>query len=251
MGGSSNQNNENTDSGLGVAACVEATKKALSTGRLNVLVRELSKRINCKFKIYAENSNHSSKLNEDSPGQLSFVEAGQFNFSNSESSSSSSISSQTSELPIIVRQCVKDGVEGNARAFFSDPKSITLCANRLHSEKDVTDVMVHEFVHAYDFLVLKKDLTDCEQLACSEIRANRDGECYSKYAEQDNKGMYFVQKLMKYKERTCTLNSAIRATQSFFPEKAEKCVKTVFEECFQNRIPFASRGLKSTKNEAK
>ena len=83
-------------------------------------------------------------------------------------------------LQLIVRQCSRDGVEGSARAFFGDWPSptVVLCANRLAGDDDVEEALVHELVHAYDYVARGMDLTECPFLGCSEVRAAREAECH-------------------------------------------------------------------------
>jgi len=130
-----------------------------------------------------------------------------------------------SELPIISRECRKDGVEGLARALFALPPSITLCSNRLFNRQDIEESLMHEMTHAYDYLVRKMDLMDCDQLACSEIRANREGECQGTW-------------IVEYFRRACTKSNAINATESIFPEKAKECVLRMFEKCYKDAEPI-------------
>ena len=63
--------------------------------------------------------------------------------------------------------CADDGAEGTARGFFaSPPEQIIMCANRLRSQREVHEVLVHEMIHAVDYCARDMDLTHCEQLAC-------------------------------------------------------------------------------------
>jgi len=128
-------------------------------------------------------------------------------------------------IPIVSRECLEDGVEGLARAMFALPPSITLCSNRLYNRDDIGESLVHEMIHAYDYLVRKMDFSDCDQLACSEIRANRDGECKGKW-------------MVEYFRRRCARRNAVCATQSMFPERGRDCVLRMFEKCFKDTVPF-------------
>lgn len=128
-------------------------------------------------------------------------------------------------IPITSRTCVDDGVEGVARAMFSVPPSITLCSNRLFCRKDVKESLMHEMIHAYDYLVRDMDLTDCDQLACSEIRSNREGECNGTW-------------IFETMRRRCTRLNAINATESMFPDRASECVRRMFEKCYKDEVPM-------------
>ena len=45
------------------------------------------------------------------------------------------------------------------------------------SEAETEEVLLHELIHLYDLSVKKLDFTSCNQLAYSEVRANRESEC--------------------------------------------------------------------------
>ena len=72
------------------------------------------------------------------------------------------------------RPCGNSKGESNARAFIVDnPVNIVLCTNRLTVD-DLEEVLVHEMTHAYDYKFGHYDLTTCEGLAASEVRAARE-----------------------------------------------------------------------------
>lgn len=76
------------------------------------------------------------------------------------------------------RKCSDHGAEEHARAFVqAPPLSVVLCSNRLSGEADIEEVLLHELIHLYDLSVKKLDFTSCNQLAYSEVRANRESEC--------------------------------------------------------------------------
>ena len=85
------------------------------------------------------------------------------------------------QLPQIKCECCNDF---NAAGFFSGNSrdgtgSITLCDDKIISKSEVQNVIVHELTHAYDSCK-GTDFSDCEQRACSEIRAtklSRDCQC--------------------------------------------------------------------------
>ena len=89
----------------------------------------------------------------------------------------------SNNVTTIAIECIQCGsdtrAEGGARAFVRgpDPLSIVLCSNRLSSQREVEEVLVHELVHIYDVHSKKMDLRDCRQLAYSEVRAAREAEC--------------------------------------------------------------------------
>eukprot|EP00941_MAST-03F_sp_MAST-3F-sp1_P002904 g2904.t1 len=247
-----------------VPQCTKAVEEALKSLRIQHLTNAISSALSCKFGLYGIDKEKvaaqraetetvaSSKGDVESttvtPNAARKTAKGPHTKENDiEIFSNMGKSSETSnveEIPIIVRRCVTDGVEGKARAFFADPPSITICANRVYSTKDVSECLVHELIHAYDYLVLRRDLTDCFQLACSEVRANRESECFTTDSEQS---MYFLRKLALMKQRICSKHEAIKATKSIYPKEAKNCVEKVFEACFLDRQPLAERSIHTIK----
>ena len=94
--------------------------------------------------------------------------------------SSTQDSSSTTTITIECSPCGSDTrAEACARAYVRgpDPLGIVLCSNRLSSQREIEEVLVHELVHIYDVHVRQMDLRDCKQLAYSEVRAAREAEC--------------------------------------------------------------------------
>jgi hypothetical protein len=99
------------------------------------------------------------------------------------SSESPAASTKESSITTITIECSPCGsdtrAEASARAYVRgpDPLGIVLCSNRLGSQREIEEVLVHELVHIYDVHVRQMDLRDCKQLAYSEVRAAREAEC--------------------------------------------------------------------------
>jgi hypothetical protein len=132
-------------------------------------------------------------------------------------------------LSIECRDCGTTGPEGGARAFVRGPTpiSIVLCSNRLHSEKDYKQVLIHELIHVYDVYIRNWNLHNCEVLAKSEIRAALFGECADE--------RFHVMK------RFCVKDRATIATCNMFPDSiGQDCVRKVFEEAMEDNAPFQS-----------
>ncbi|DBA04406.1 TPA: hypothetical protein N0F65_010002 [Lagenidium giganteum] len=138
-------------------------------------------------------------------------------------------------------ECRDDGPEGRARAFFSaPPPTVVFCANRLRSANEVEETMVHELIHAYDFVVREMDITQSEVLACSEIRSARESECYHKaqiLATLMPK-VEFFQKSAEWLNQRCVREHATRSTESMFPKEARRDVEKMFDQCYADRSPF-------------
>jgi len=72
--------------------------------------------------------------------------------------------SKKSNITTIAIECMKCGsdtrAEGGARAFVRGPEplSIVLCSNRLSSQREVDEVLVHELVHIYGKLCVNEFL---------------------------------------------------------------------------------------------
>ncbi|OQS07971.1 metalloprotease family M76 [Thraustotheca clavata] len=133
------------------------------------------------------------------------------------------------------------GVEGKARAFFAAPPAIVLCANRLRTQEDVDEVIVHELIHAYDYTVRNMDLTKPDILACSEVRSARESECYQKVDHfcKTNSTISAFQKGCEWWTHKCVKDNAIQATSSMLsPEEAKAQVNNVFPKCYVDHAPF-------------
>lgn len=144
-------------------------------------------------------------------------------------------------LLIFCRTCKSDGAEGTARGFFaSPPEQIVMCANRLRSQAEIEETLVHEMVHAVDYCTRGIDLEVCEELACSEVRAAREAEC-----SQDTylKAFPMPEVARSYLHKRCTQIHSIQATSAMFPMDAERCVKKAFDRCFHDHVPFSDSSV--------
>lgn len=115
--------------------------------------------------------------------------------------------------------------------------SIVLCANRLGSQKEIEEVLVHELIHVYDVNNRKMNLKDCEKLAHSEIRAAREAECHGSFS--------------LFRDH-CVMSNAITATRNMFPyKKAKECVTSVFDKAIRDFEPleFSMKNEKNVKKE--
>jgi hypothetical protein len=142
-------------------------------------------------------------------------------------------------IAIECQSCGSDTrAEAGARAYVKGPEplSIVLCSNRLSSQREIDEVLTHELVHIYDIKKKKMDLTQCKQLAFSEVRAAREAECGSS--------------LTAYTQQMCSKDRATVATKNMFPgTEGRACVCSVFDEAMNDHSPFA-RVQKSHPNRA-
>lgn len=52
------------------------------------------------------------------------------------------------DIPIHCRDCSYDGIEGNSRAILmNNPLQIILCSNRVKSQADQREALIHELIH--------------------------------------------------------------------------------------------------------
>jgi len=118
--------------------------------------------------------------------------------------------------------------------------TIVLIPERVYGgEKEVKELLSHELVHAYDHCHLRRDLTTCEELACSEVRAAREAECAG-YDTALLRGVFcrtfggsFKPEFCSKVKQDCVRRIAERSTRSVFSEQqARECVEKVFERCF-------------------
>lgn len=149
-------------------------------------------------------------------------------------------------------QCVQwDGTKltRTARAYFtaeclseqpSDASQIRgkvfILPDRVHGgDAEVLELLKHEMIHAYDHCVLKRDLSQCEQLACSEVRAAREAECSrtsDAFCDFQPLGAAATKRAFCDRRiKNCVVETATRSTKSVFPETGARCVEKVVAEC--------------------
>ncbi|KAL3773000.1 hypothetical protein ACHAW5_001909 [Stephanodiscus triporus] len=136
-------------------------------------------------------------------------------------------------IAIECAECKSDTrAEAGARAFVSGPEKlgIVLCSNRLSSQAEVDEVLVHELVHIYDAHSRRMDLRDCRQLAYSEVRAAREAECSNR--------------MTSFTANICAKETATRATRNMFPERGRQCVCDVFDVAVKDHAPFVAKSAK-------
>jgi len=118
---------------------------------------------------------------------------------------------------------------GTDKGYF-DPntKKIIICYNHQEEPRTVIETVAHELVHAYDDC-MGVDWTNCDEWACSEIRAaNLSGECARSW---------------NYDE--CVKQKAAGAlkTDERCREKAEQHVNKMFNQCRDDCRPTGFGGV--------
>eukprot|EP00953_Heterococcus_sp_UTEX-ZZ885_P007248 4398-Heterococcus_DN1.PRE.2 len=144
--------------------------------------------------------------------------------------------------------CPSTGPGAGARAYFMvDPATIVLCVNQMHrGEAEVEEVLVHELVHAYDFCAAKRDLSRCQDLARSEVRAAREAECHYNTTATTNHTATAsattnsapAEWWFAHSWRDCVRQKAIRSTSQMCPTTAAQCVDAVFTEAMADSVPL-------------
>ena len=151
-------------------------------------------------------------------------------------------SNNSFSVSVSCRPCSSTGPESRARAYVRgpDPLSVVLCSDQLRTPEEVSEVLVHEFVHVYDLRVRGLDLRDCRQLAHSEVRAAREAECghllgggYSNDGSLRGGGW-----LDNFTRNVCIKSRAGVATCNMFPDTGRSCVADVFERAVKDTSPF-------------
>ncbi|KAK1745590.1 hypothetical protein QTG54_003514 [Skeletonema marinoi] len=106
-------------------------------------------------------------------------------------------------IAIECQQCGSDTrAEAGARAYVKGPEPLSMsCKKRM-------------------------DLTNCKELAYSEIRAAREAECGNS--------------LTAYTQLICVKDKATVATKNMFPDEGRACVCNVFDEAMNDHTPFVS-----------
>ncbi|KAI8847632.1 peptidase M76 family-domain-containing protein [Chytridium lagenaria] len=115
---------------------------------------------------------------------------------------------------------------------FAPEFGIVLCQNRFKGKQHMEDL-----IHAFDHCTTKINWNNCEQYACSEIRAaNLSGEC--KFTREISRGFFGFAK----HHQACVRRRAIFALQQIPPCSrkgvAEDAVRLVWDSCFNDTAPF-------------
>ncbi len=123
--------------------------------------------------------------------------------------------------------------------------TITICTNNAISASYVYGTIVHELIHAYDSCK-GTDFSDCEQRACSEIRAYKNsGQCqyggacrrmvYSPIRNIDGSPVGYYET-----EEQCLKRSAKASTSADWKclSNIDKYVNDAYKNCADNKDPF-------------
>ena len=131
----------------------------------------------------------------------------------------------------------------NIGGGFRVPDGVVLCKNRLQGEDDLKNTIQHELIHAYDHCRSKRlNWQDCEQQACSEIRAAAlSGDCSWKMEWLRGKlnalGLLGNQgHFQKCVRRRAQLSISMK--EACHGYRSKEAVDKVFQTCFHDTSPF-------------
>ncbi|CAH9061070.1 unnamed protein product [Cuscuta epithymum] len=116
-------------------------------------------------------------------------------------------------------------------------KGIVICSNHLSLQDEVTQVILHELIHAYDECqTANLNWADCAHHMCSEIRANHlSGDCNFKRE--------LLRGYLKIggHEQDCVRRRALKSVKSnpYCSETAAKdAMQVVWDICYNDTRPF-------------
>lgn len=122
--------------------------------------------------------------------------------------------------------------------------TITICSNNAISASYVYGTIVHELIHAYDSCK-GTDFSDCEQRACSEIRAYKNsGQCQLGGAHRRKvytyTGIIGIPTWYYESEEECIKRSAKASTSVDWKclSNIDKYVNDAYKNCAGNKDPF-------------
>ncbi|CAN7107932.1 unnamed protein product [Brassica rapa subsp. narinosa] len=126
---------------------------------------------------------------------------------------------------------------GPVAGGYTKGRGITVCSNYLTIQDEVNQVVIHEFIHAYDECRAKNlDWTNCAHHACSEIRAGHlSGDCHFK--RELLRG--FIK--LRGHEQECIKRRVLKSLRGnpYCSEVAAKdAMEAVWDTCYNDTKPF-------------
>ncbi|TYZ63305.1 hypothetical protein PybrP1_009094 [[Pythium] brassicae (nom. inval.)] len=112
---------------------------------------------------------------------------------------------------------------------------VVLCQNHIPDQEWMDRTLAHELIHAFDHCRAKMDWNNCEQHACSEVRAAAlSGDCNWKYE-------FFRKNFNVAKQhQICTRRRARLSIEhnEACKGKEDECLDKVFETCYRDVSPY-------------
>ena len=146
------------------------------------------------------------------------------------------------EIPSDFFVCRPCGAEMGITGGFAVPSpgqtykpQIVVCDDKHLSKKLVTNTLVHELVHAYDFCKSKINASSCVQRACTEIRASALSDECNLSAEIMRGNVHLNNGHSLCVKRRARLSLEC---DPVCKEGAERYVTSVFGECYRDKSPL-------------
>lgn len=122
---------------------------------------------------------------------------------------------------------------------YESDRGVVVCCNHLQMQDQITQVVIHELIHAYDDCrAANLDYTNCAHHACTEIRAaHLSGDCH--YKRELLRGYVNIQG----HEQECVRRRVIQslATNPNCSETGAKdAMEAVWNICYNDTKPFDS-----------
>jgi len=119
---------------------------------------------------------------------------------------------------------------------FRPPDGVVLCSNHLDTQQQISNVITHELIHAFDHCrAANMDWKNCEHHACSEIRAaTLSGDCAWK--QEAFRGNFGIQAQLQH----CARRRAELSVNMnpYCKGRAKTAVDAAFPVCFKDTAPF-------------
>ncbi|CAD6263302.1 unnamed protein product [Miscanthus lutarioriparius] len=120
---------------------------------------------------------------------------------------------------------------------YASGHGIKVCCNHMAFQDEITQVLIHELIHAYEDCVAKNlDWKNCAHHACSEIRANHlSGDCH--YKRELLRGFMKI----RGHEQDCVKRRALMSLKNnpYCSETAAKdAIEAVWDICYNDTRPF-------------
>ena len=113
---------------------------------------------------------------------------------------------------------------------------MVVCENTVYSEKYLVELLTHEMIHAYDHCRAFVNWRDCEQHACSEIRAaSLSGDC--RFFNEVGRGNFGL----VGHHQVCVKRRALKSVlinPNCTKDQAEAAVESAFARCYKDTMPF-------------
>ncbi|CAH9117466.1 unnamed protein product [Cuscuta epithymum] len=121
--------------------------------------------------------------------------------------------------------------------FVPEGGGIKICANNLRFQDEVTQVLIHELIHAYDHCRAKNlDFKNKEHHACAEIRASHlSGDCH--FMREWLRGHFKI----KGHEQACVKRRVVYSMcDNTNQSKLDACaaMEKVWDTCYNDMDPF-------------